>query len=89
MKKVLPFLLSWEPVVLLLPKQTDSLIYEMRSYMIPMRDGIMLNTVVINPVGQSNALPILLTRTPYGAGDVKPVDSLQVLHKNFQFYSLG
>ncbi len=25
----------------------DSLIYEMRSYMIPMRDGVKLNTVVI------------------------------------------
>ena len=67
----------------------DSLIYEIHSYMIPMRDGVELNTVVLNPVHQSGDLPIMLTRTPYGAEDVQPGDSLQVLHKNFQFYSMA
>jgi putative CocE/NonD family hydrolase len=89
MKKFLVLLTIMGTGCFAIAQTTDSLIYEMRSYMIPMRDGILLNTVVINPVHQSNSLPILLTRTPYGAGDVQPGDSLQVLHKNFQFYSLA
>jgi uncharacterized protein len=40
--------------------------YVKRSVMIPMRDGIRLNTVIIVPKGARNA-PILLTRTPYDA----------------------
>lgn len=35
--------------------------------MIPMRDGIKLNTVILSPVGAKQALPILIERTPYGA----------------------
>ncbi|MGZ3181766.1 MAG: CocE/NonD family hydrolase [Telluria sp.] len=40
--------------------------YERRTVMIPMRDGVKLNTVIIVPKGAKNA-PILLTRTPYNA----------------------
>jgi hypothetical protein len=34
--------------------------------MVPMRDGVHLQTVVISRRDQTRALPILLTRTPYG-----------------------
>src|SRR5262245_52325499 len=34
--------------------------------MVPMRDGVRLQTVVMTPVKQKTPLPILLTRTPYG-----------------------
>src|SRR6202046_4720954 len=34
--------------------------------MIPMRDGIHLQTVILTPLDQRAPLPILLTRTPYG-----------------------
>jgi putative CocE/NonD family hydrolase len=34
--------------------------------MVPMRDGTRLQTVIFTPVAGSAALPILLTRTPYG-----------------------
>ena len=34
--------------------------------MVPMRDGIKLQTVILTPVAKSAPLPILLTRTPYG-----------------------
>ncbi len=34
--------------------------------MIPMRDGTRLQTVIFTPVAGTPALPILLTRTPYG-----------------------
>src|SRR6476661_9956405 len=40
--------------------------YTRREVMIPMRDGVKLNTVILVPKGAHNA-PILLTRTPYNA----------------------
>ena len=42
--------------------------YDRREVMIPMRDGIKLNTLILIPRGVQHA-PILLTRTPYGATD--------------------
>ena len=46
--------------------------------MIPMRDGIHLYTRIYVPKGVSNALPILLMRTPYGVDRItdKPGDSI-------------
>jgi putative CocE/NonD family hydrolase len=44
----------------------DTFDYEMREVMIPMRDGVKLETVILIPRGARRA-PILLTRTPYGA----------------------
>ena len=35
--------------------------------MIPMRDGIKLYTVILAPAHSTEALPILIQRTPYGA----------------------
>jgi hypothetical protein len=40
--------------------------YIKREVMIPMRDGVKLQTVIVVPKGAANA-PILLTRTPYDA----------------------
>ncbi|GAB3401759.1 CocE/NonD family hydrolase [Massilia agilis] len=48
---------------------TASFNYVKRSVMIPMRDGVRLNTVIIMPKGAKNA-PILLTRTPYDASSL-------------------
>ena len=45
---------------------TGSFDYVKRSVMIPMRDGVKLNTVIIVPKGAKNA-PMLLTRTIYNA----------------------
>src|SRR5258708_6867856 len=46
--------------------------YERKEFMIPMRDGIRLHTVVFTPKDQGEvALPFLLMRTPYGA-DASP-----------------
>jgi putative CocE/NonD family hydrolase len=42
--------------------------YVKREVMIPMRDGVKLQTVILIPRGAERA-PILLTRTPYGATD--------------------
>jgi putative CocE/NonD family hydrolase len=46
--------------------RTDSFDYVKREVMIPMRDGVKLQTVILIPRGAHRA-PILLTRTPYGA----------------------
>src|SRR6267154_171019 len=40
--------------------------YRVQEFMIPMRDGVHLQTVVITKANQTEPLPILLTRTPYG-----------------------
>ncbi|MFC0135196.1 glutaryl-7-ACA acylase [Massilia eurypsychrophila] len=45
---------------------TTSFNYVKRSVMVPMRDGVKLNTVIIVPRGAKGA-PVLLTRTPYDA----------------------
>jgi uncharacterized protein len=48
--------------------QTDSIsFYQKKTVMIPMRDGVKLFTVILSPVGNTKRLPILITRTPYGA----------------------
>jgi len=48
---------------------TNSFDYVRRQVMIPMRDGVKLNTIILIPKGASHA-PILLTRTPYNAKDL-------------------
>jgi uncharacterized protein len=52
--------------------QTEpALQYHKRTAMVPMRDGIKLFTVIIEPVNSAAAMPVLIQRTPYGA-DVQP-----------------
>jgi uncharacterized protein len=46
--------------------RVESFDYARREVMIPMRDGVKLQTVILIPRGAHRA-PILLTRTPYGA----------------------
>src|ERR1035437_7214108 len=41
--------------------------YTKKTYMIPMRDGVKLFTVVLSPANTSGSFPVLLQRTPYGA----------------------
>jgi len=44
--------------------------FNCRFVMIPVRDGVRLNTSICEPRGAHPDLPILMTRTPYGiAGD--------------------
>ncbi len=40
--------------------------YQVQEFMVPMRDGVHLETVVVRSVKQMGPLPILITRTPYG-----------------------
>ncbi len=48
-------------------RQASRLDYELTQVMIPMRDGVRLNTHIFRPRGQQGELPIMLERTPYQA----------------------
>ena len=48
--------------------QQKPVLYTVTKEMIPMRDGVRLYTVICKPVGNDEPMPILMTRTPYGAG---------------------
>ena len=57
---------SYSEEPLLSRTQSSSERFEKRQFMIPMRDGVLLNTEVYLPKFSSEPVPILLTRTPYG-----------------------
>src|SRR5215216_2538825 len=46
--------------------QPASVAFEKIEAMIPMRDGVKLNTVILAPKSASEPLPVLMIRTPYG-----------------------
>jgi uncharacterized protein len=54
------------------PAQTVRVPFARAEAMIPMRDGVRLHTVILTPKTQTEPLPIILNRTPYG---VKAWDS--------------
>jgi hypothetical protein len=43
--------------------------FKWQEVMIPMRDGVKLQTVILTPVKQAEPLPVMLERTPYGVPD--------------------
>ncbi len=47
-------------------------VFEFQEVMIPMRDGVHLQTVILRPAGQKEPLPILFRRTPYGVPEKAP-----------------
>ena len=71
--------------------QTDSITaYKKTSAMIPMRDGIRLYTVILRPANSSRPVPILIIRTPYGAGFPIPDDTVvTITPANFNYYYLA
>ncbi len=56
------------------PAQAESP-FVLTEAMIPMRDGVKLHTVILRLRGQGGSLPILFSRTPYGA-DTDPPTSV-------------
>src|SRR5919204_88732 len=46
--------------------------FKYQEVMIPVRDGVHLQTVILTPVSQRGPLPILFRRTPYGVPDKAP-----------------
>ncbi len=49
--------------------QSQSTEYSRQEIMIPMRDGVKLYTVIYSPKNITEALPVLIERTPYGSDD--------------------
>ena len=47
-------------------------IFTLQEVMIPVRDGVHLQTVILTPVDQQGPLPILFRRTPYGVPEKPP-----------------
>jgi uncharacterized protein len=55
------------------PTQPQSTpLFTLQEVMVPVRDGVRLQTVILTPVNQSGPLPILFRRTPYGVPDKPP-----------------
>jgi putative CocE/NonD family hydrolase len=52
----------------------DRIYFDFREEMVPMRDGVRLQTVIFAPRGVTEPLPLLLERTPYG---VPPATALE------------
>jgi putative CocE/NonD family hydrolase len=64
---VSPFLGRFQSSSAQAPASASLVTFVKGEEMIPMRDGIKLHTVIFTPNNSSEPLPILLTRTPYGA----------------------
>jgi putative CocE/NonD family hydrolase len=59
----------------------QSTAYERLELTIPVRDGAKLFAVALVPTRTARPLPILLTRTPYGASDVFPDETLPTAYR--------
>ncbi len=63
--------------------------FSLKEVMIPMRDGVHLQTVILTPLNGSGPLPILMDRTPYGVPDKAPTPMparwLELSHDGYIF----
>ncbi|HET9986141.1 MAG TPA: CocE/NonD family hydrolase [Longimicrobiales bacterium] len=63
--------------------------YTKTEYMVPMRDGVKLFTIVYTPKDPSQKQPILLTRTAYGIPPYGPEEYRSVIGPNNEFAKDG
>lgn len=59
--------------------------YDKAEYMVPMRDGVRLYTIVYTPKDTSRTYPILLVRTPYSIPPYEPDEYPEVLGPSSEF----
>ena len=57
------------------PQPAVKPIFKLQEVMIPVRDGVHLQTAILTPVDQTGPLPILFRRTPYGV-PAKPPEQM-------------
>src|SRR5208283_3918837 len=69
---VLSLLLAISTAAQQAPQQPPKPLFKLQEVMIPMRDGVRLQTVILTPADQQEPLPILFRRTPYGVPDKAP-----------------
>jgi uncharacterized protein len=68
--------------------QADTIVFlTKKTYMIPMRDGVKLFTVVLSPANYNKPVPILIERTPYGADFPLKEDSALNINRLPAYYS--
>lgn len=69
--------------------QPETSAFTLKEVMIPMRDGIHLQTAILTPIDQSSPLPILLERTPYGVPQKPPAQTparwVELAHDGYIF----
>ena len=76
MKKALLFIIVLESLVTgIYAREEIITTYTRKTYMIPVRDGVKLFTVVLSPLNCTKNVPILIERTPYGADITVKEDS--------------
>jgi uncharacterized protein len=66
------FVLSAAVAQVATPLQPEKSAFTLKEVMIPMRDGVHLQTAILTPLDQTSPLPILLERTPYGVPERAP-----------------
>jgi putative CocE/NonD family hydrolase len=86
MRKLLFFLFLFLQGLLALAQTDTVAALRKKTYMIPMRDGVKLFTVVLTPVDYAHAVPILIERTPYGADFGLHEDSLWETNRTPAYY---
>ncbi|HMK27224.1 MAG TPA: CocE/NonD family hydrolase [Chitinophagaceae bacterium] len=90
MKKVSVILLLLFSLPCFVSAQPGNVLYKKTSAMIPMRDGVRLYTTILSPVNPGKTVPVLITRTPYGASFPIPDDTVvNVTPSNFNSYYLA
>jgi uncharacterized protein len=76
MKKLILFIFLHLSLLSGVNAQTNPIrLYQEKSYMIPMRDGVKLFTVVLTPINATKPVPFIIHRSPYGTDFSLAVDS--------------
>ena len=64
-----PCVLVWAQESSITEQAPAAPLFTLQEVMIPVRDGVHLQTAILTPVNQTGPLPILFRRTPYGVPD--------------------
>src|SRR5689334_500108 len=90
MRKKLLFFFLIGSLVSKLHAQSDTIAsYTKKTYMIPMRDGVKLFTVVLAPTGATGSYPFLIQRSPYGSDFPLPEDSSLSVNRMGSFRAMA
>jgi uncharacterized protein len=80
MRSLVRFLLILSSVAVFAQTQPPPFPFHRTEVMIPMRDGVKLQTAIFTPPNHSGPLPIILTRGPYGVPDACcPIDHHEIV----------
>jgi putative CocE/NonD family hydrolase len=74
LRLILPLFISISAVAQQTPQPPPAAkpLFTLQEVMVPVRDGVHLQTVILAPVDQKGPLPILFRRTPYGVPERPP-----------------